>query len=1340
MADELKTSLGFEATEAINVLQRIQAELDAYTAAMRSAGAGTAAFNTSGGKFDKVAASLAASLNDLASAADRAATKLNEVASANRAVSAVARAAQGSLEARAVELRAAQRQAEGIMDVQRARELGTRAAELERQASLKATLQKAQETRALEAAAKARIDPKGLMPATGQAAIEKTVRDIKAANAEVSAFAKNVETAGKKGSEAGRAVLLSWQSVVRIFAIQLIHRAITQLSDAFVDGMRQAIDYQTALAEIQTIGDDLGLSMQQLDERVVAVSKAFGQPLDVVAEGLYQTLSNQIAEGSQNFEFLATSSKFAVAAVTDTASSVNLLSSALKSYGMSSTETEAVAGKLFRLIDLGRVRADEMANSFGRVAVLAKQAGVSFDELLASIAELTISGLRYNEAYTLVNNTILKLLKPTEELKRVFDRMGISSGEAGIQAFGFQGFLQKLATQSGDTATDIGKMFNQIRAIRGVLGLTGSAAEKFNDTLAEIKQSSDIDLQTAFSTIFLTDANKIKREMAEIQALFISGFGQEALKAVNAVFDAFGGGAATIKTFGVVFAAAAGAYILSSTGIISATYAMTLSMEAFVGGIATAQAALIGFAATPLGAALIIGGLILGASAAFNLFEDSTRKAAEAVIAGNNAQLRSTILTETARREELKKSETEILANMQKRLFALQAKWTQDAKFALSFQQTFLKSIGQQVEERVSLSEDFVKRLNEVAIDANNALKDLDTKIKSAALSLEGFQFERQIKGLDEGRQVVAQIQRSQELAARSAREAAIGNKESASELLKEAEALAKAALSTADTAKNRSLELRAAQQVQSILTQNVQAIEAEKRQQLAFAKAAREQVPDAESLLFQLKAIVTALEDMELIQKGLKFDPELKPADAKNKATAYAQAIQDILAKLGTRIQLFEKYDPDFGPLLRKVREKFSNPLTGQKLDLTNIFDYNFGFILDTLKKQAESLPADQKILLSTLFNIDLGDPAFISKVQAELTKIPDIIQKGAKATLDLKTNLVDQKKVTSEIEVLTNRVMVSARDITLRPFAQEATGVRGTIADIAGIISTMRGIIFQPETLRQNAEAVNNFTAIVTRDVKDVEKALQTNEPANAARKIEELQRVAQATRPAFPQLATQIDELVKKLIELRDQAKAAATLKDAAETLTPMEQKVKSLGDAEKKANEEALKAGTSAQTGYNQAGNASSIFQDQISAEIRLLQERNQLLAGGEMATAEEGITARYGGLVFRKDGGVILDPRTFYRALGGPLGTDNQLAMLTRGESVNTVDATRRFFPQIQAMNAGVAPVFRQDGGITTTVGDVHINVTESTGPRETAREVVKQFNRELRRHTITLRR
>lgn len=92
----------------------------------------------------------------------------------------------------------------------------------------------------------------------------------------------------------------------------------------------------------------------------------------------------------------------------------------------------------------------------------------------------------------------------------------------------------------------------------------------------------------------------------------------------------------------------------------------------------------------------------------------------------------------------------------------------------------------------------------------------------------------------------------------------------------------------------------------------------------------------------------------------------------------------------------------------------------------------------------------------------------------------------------------------------------------------------------------------------------------------------------------------------------------------------------------------------------------------------------------------------------------------------------------FAAGGKAHGTDTIPAMLSPGEFVVNARSTRQFFSQLVAMNAGVKPIYRQDGGAVTNIGDINVSVNGSTSTRQTARELATALRREVRRGTSKL--
>lgn len=335
---------------------------------------------------------------------------------------------------------------------------------------------------------------------------------------------KRQEAATIRASKGVVNLTLSWQSFARLAAFQLLRRAVGELTQAIGESLGRASELTIRVAEIETISQKAQLATETWIQGLLNLSKSFG--LDVLdqAEAAYQTISTQVAKGAEVFKFLAETNKFAITAVTTSTGAVNLLSGAIQAYRLSSEDANRVAATLFKTIELGRVRAQEMESSFGDIAVIANQLNIPLEELSAAIATLTVQGIKYNKAGTQLRGIFIKLLKPTKEMKNFLAELGYESGEAAIQALGLGRFLAILQERTKGSSTELAKFVSRIRGISGALALTGEGLDLYNKNLERIQKAQgdydkaiDIALTAAGRRIkifkesvnvFLTDVSK----------------------------------------------------------------------------------------------------------------------------------------------------------------------------------------------------------------------------------------------------------------------------------------------------------------------------------------------------------------------------------------------------------------------------------------------------------------------------------------------------------------------------------------------------------------------------------------------------------------------------------------------------------------------------------------------------------------------------------------------------------------------------------------------------------------------------------------------------------------
>ncbi|KKM82260.1 hypothetical protein LCGC14_1321410, partial [marine sediment metagenome] len=1060
-------------------------------------------------------------------------------------------------------------------------------------------------------------------------------------------------------------------------AIQTIHQAISKVTSALADSVREAMSLEIALAEIQTIAKPLRGDFEGVAVSVRELSDEFGISRDIVAEGVYQTLSNQIRQGADAFDFFKDAADLSIGAVMSADAAVNLLSSTINSFGFAADQAATISGKLFKTIELGRLRGEEFANTIGRVYVLAAQLGVGLDEANASLATFTISGLKYNEAATLTTNIMLKLIRPTDTLKELMEDMGVATAEAGIQAFGFQGFLQLLRDEAGGTAEALGLVFGRVRAIRGVMGLTNEATEKYQKTLMALREAGFEDILGAKELIFETNAKQVEIELNALKNTIVFDFGRDALAAINEVFKAFGGAVNIVKGLTVaVGILAAGAAVLAA--IFFPWVAMFAAIAATVGLVTAAYNKLYTTASTKLER------LVKEQEKARDLAKKAASDLVELEILGMD----------------------KIYARFQRWLIQ-RKKGSKDIVEDAIAKEKFLSGIlFQQLDDRASAWDTFVGAIEDKIADSADTIEDSQKKIFDIQREIAGFDFEMSIKGKDARKQSFAQLDRSSKLLRDAGDAFHEGRTGMAADLLGAAKSMAKMAMSSADAAENASLEHKAQDQMRAVLKAQLNQREQIRKQAQTQAREATGFYSIEKSRADRIKMWLDKLGEIQIAgPDGLQIGT---PEEAKALAAPILKALQLEFeqAKLGKslvdRIGIQKEFQTAIG--------SFENLFTREPVSLKFTVDQYIDVVFAGMTAHSLKNPIPLKFIeLGKELGVDLET----EKGRAEA---PQFLADQSKDVKRLKHELIDLKGATQAYADTLGNMEQASFNAAEQALA-ERTALEGLLkfretspvgrAQIRGerlesikeqleaIKTTVPNALEALENLKRGAEVID------VDEIKNVNTQLEIH--------INKLRAVGQID------LATSLETYVKEAKKLSE----LAPLRLQADAI---EKDIKA-HEANLKALNEVMGQGLSdsAAVGAQGVNNASTAMIESANNTRDAWRE-----AGLAMAAASGGtpVLAHFGKMIYRASGG---DAR----------GTDTIPAMLSPGEFVMNAQSTKRFYSQLVAMNSGKSPVYRESGGSVTNVGDVNITVSGATAPKQTARETMKAFRREMRRHTST---
>lgn len=322
---------------------------------------------------------------------------------------------------------------------------------------------------------------------------------------------------------AGRQITSTGQSLTKNLTIPLLAVAATSI--------KFASDFDDGMAKVNTIADTAAKSIGTLGKEVMSTSDDTGKAADELSESLYQAISAG-ADTAGAMDLVGVASKTAIAGFTDTTTAVDGLTSVINAYGLETTDADEVANKFLITQNKGKTTFAQLASSIGGVVSISATAGVSIDDLLSSLATLTMNGISTDEAVTGVKSALSNIIKPSSEAAKTAKQLGIDFSATALQSKGLAGFLADVKEKTGGNIETIASLFGNVRGLNAVLKLTSNEGlAQMNDIMGEM-QTNTTALDDAYETMSGTMSNQLKIALNSLKNVGIE-LGQKLMPIVN---------------------------------------------------------------------------------------------------------------------------------------------------------------------------------------------------------------------------------------------------------------------------------------------------------------------------------------------------------------------------------------------------------------------------------------------------------------------------------------------------------------------------------------------------------------------------------------------------------------------------------------------------------------------------------------------------------------------------------------------------------------------------------------------------------------------------------------
>lgn len=1129
-----------------------------------------------------------------------------------------------------------------------------------------------------------------------------------AANQSGGGFAKTRKELDRTKKKAGE-LTVSWKTMARIITTQITVRAFAGLISSMQEAVTSARELGLALAEIKTIADDL--PVDNLSNDVLELSNYLGQSADSVAEGVYQTLSNQVVDATDSMDLYRKAADLANVTNADSADTVNAVSSVMNSYNLEMEEADRVMDVLFNTIKVGRVRMSELANSVGRVTPLASQMGVTVEEASAALAVMTRQGVSTSTAVTQLRAILNKLLRPSQAMLDLYRKWGVETGPQAIQKFGgLEGLLKAITKETGGSAKQIGELLQRVRSVTGFMAAATDGGETYAEVLAQISENAG-SAQEAIDQFRSSDAFQNQQAVNELKNAWTE-IGQ--------------------------------ALIPFATG---AAYGFTGAMELLQGVIKAATFGMVDF----------------------NVELDKIYPGLEELIYGTDELAkRQEAAEEVARRvaeaygkdqKEAFEAAEKAYANYVSEVRVGEREVRKEFERGLDIANERFEAAADNI---VDHYKDSVKRLKDFLNDAKDAVKDNFEDIQDLQDEIQ----ERRLEGrLDRAGSYVAKENILQQELAKAQREAAqalgqVGASDESKQRALDAQDRVVALAEEIKTLRERNDVISNGREIERTIERalegkikanqrNTQAIE---RGAVAAEKelAAREKdTAEVEELSKKYQELLDeraraqdpvdiARIEKELVQVGERLFNKLGEDAAEAMTSGFDRAFADVSQGFQ---EAFAKATFDWVSVVDGLRdelarrefeikvklgldgegERLAEEVAGPRLPGETLSDYALRAQKEANKLQSENIDAERNRRSDDILRQAALDE--VNRSIAEGNRLLDTQASGIAKSADGWQQLVDGARSLEVIGGLFGeRLSQEERRAVLAEKIKTAMGDQlefqrklnelGARSAEGGAITNED--ITELEELRQRAE--DDFTSAQAKNAKQA---------VDNIRRLQEAQRdYIKSESEVSNQLpaAQQLIDKINARVEAENKVKTATdgSRQNLQSSQTPAQQ----IGDAMTRAGTGSIQTGNGAQT-------AAAVLPGAASAAGTLAANLERAAAAAERVAAAGGgaATAYYGGATSK------------YFASGGVAGRgqDTVPALLSRGEMVISKKNTGRFFSELNAINQGAEPVFREQGGPVTNVGDVNVTVQGGDSSQQTVREIGHALRREIQRGNIKLR-
>ncbi|HBF9935424.1 TPA: phage tail tape measure protein [Clostridioides difficile] len=292
----------------------------------------------------------------------------------------------------------------------------------------------------------------------------------------------------------------------------------TGIGAGLVSASKAGAEFETAMTKTSTMFGDTKVDTENLNNKVLELSKNTGIAASSIGESLYNALSSGIPvtkDMGSAMDFMTKNAKLSKAGFTDIDTALTATAKVLNAYKMDVSETDRVHKVMMQTQNKGITTVGELGATLAQVTPTASAMSFSFEQVGASLANMTAQGTPTAQATTqlnsllaelgktgtVANKSLLSATKGTKYAGKSFKELM----QAGVPLNKILNLMDGSAKKNKKSLID---MFGSIEAGKAALALSDQNSEQYTNNLKAMSTQADV-VSSAYAKMSNTLESKV---------------------------------------------------------------------------------------------------------------------------------------------------------------------------------------------------------------------------------------------------------------------------------------------------------------------------------------------------------------------------------------------------------------------------------------------------------------------------------------------------------------------------------------------------------------------------------------------------------------------------------------------------------------------------------------------------------------------------------------------------------------------------------------------------------------------------------------------------------------